>query len=190
MRAQELRDTVSSFVRQPADRLKQHPCRRKDVIQQWFFAWPRQHVPRTHHLVAYAASITAPPSPSRSKKATSRWKRTDVGQIFTAQALPSVPISVPVLLPAREAEAEQEMLMPLPRDVENLADDPQLQNPLQRLERMSTGWFGVRFCTVTWRYLQTPYKLVFGENFLCTCSRCGSTLLCRTTLFGFQKESS
>lgn len=33
--------------------------------------------------------------------------------------------------------------MPLPRDVENLADDPNLQNPLQRSERMSTSWFGV-----------------------------------------------
>lgn len=34
--------------------------------------------------------------------------------------------------------------MPLPRDVENLADDPGLHNPLERSERMSTGWFGVR----------------------------------------------
>lgn len=39
---------------------------------------------------------------------------------------------------------EEQPLVPLPRDVENLADDPRLQNPLQRLERLSTGWFGVR----------------------------------------------
>lgn len=35
------------------------------------------------------------------------------------------------------------MLLPLPKDVENLADDPQLHNPLKRSERMGTGWFGV-----------------------------------------------
>jgi len=39
--------------------------------------------------------------------------------------------------------AEEEELKPLPRNVENLADDPSLQNPLERLERMGTGWFGV-----------------------------------------------
>lgn len=32
---------------------------------------------------------------------------------------------------------------PLPRAVENAADDPSLHNPLQRMERLSTGWFGV-----------------------------------------------
>jgi HAD superfamily hydrolase (TIGR01509 family) len=44
-------------------------------------------------------------------------------------------------VPVREAEVE--MLMPLPKDVENLADDPHLHNPLKRSERMGTGWFGV-----------------------------------------------
>ena len=47
-------------------------------------------------------------------------------------------------VPVRELKPlEEEALLPLPKDVENLADDPQLQNPLQRSERMSTGWFGV-----------------------------------------------
>lgn len=32
---------------------------------------------------------------------------------------------------------------PLPRAVENAADDPSLHNPLQRMERLGTGWFGV-----------------------------------------------
>ena len=34
-------------------------------------------------------------------------------------------------------------LKPLPRAVENIADDPSLHNPLQRLHRLGTGWFGV-----------------------------------------------
>lgn len=39
--------------------------------------------------------------------------------------------------------AEKEALKPLPRNMENIADDPSLGNPLQRMERMGTGWFGV-----------------------------------------------
>lgn len=34
-------------------------------------------------------------------------------------------------------------LKSLPRTVENLADDPKLANPLQRHQRLSTGWMGV-----------------------------------------------
>jgi beta-phosphoglucomutase-like phosphatase (HAD superfamily) len=34
-------------------------------------------------------------------------------------------------------------LVPLPRAVEGLSDDPNLHNPLQRQERLGTGWFGV-----------------------------------------------
>ena len=34
-------------------------------------------------------------------------------------------------------------LKPLPRKVEGLVDDPRLHNPLQRLERLGTGWMGV-----------------------------------------------
>lgn len=36
----------------------------------------------------------------------------------------------------------QTFLQPLP-PMENVADDPTLHNPLQRQERLSTGWFGV-----------------------------------------------
>lgn len=48
-------------------------------------------------------------------------------------------------VPIREVprSEEEQSLLPMPRDVENLADDPQLHNPLQRSERLSTGWFGV-----------------------------------------------
>ena len=63
-----------------------------------------------------------------------------------ANSLPAPTISIPALVPVKEvkaSETEEEILLPLPRDVENLADDPQLHNPLQRSERMSTGWFGV-----------------------------------------------
>lgn len=38
---------------------------------------------------------------------------------------------------------EKEALKPLPRNVENIADDPSLGNPLERMQRMGTGWFGV-----------------------------------------------
>ena len=34
-------------------------------------------------------------------------------------------------------------LKPLPRAVENVADDPSLHNPLQRLHRLGPGWMGV-----------------------------------------------
>lgn len=35
------------------------------------------------------------------------------------------------------------VLKPLPRAVENIADDPSLHNPLQRLHRLGPGWMGV-----------------------------------------------
>jgi len=37
---------------------------------------------------------------------------------------------------------EKEALKPVPRNVENIADDPTLGNPLERMHRMGTGWFG------------------------------------------------
>lgn len=36
-------------------------------------------------------------------------------------------------------------LKPLPRDVEGVADDVNLANPLQRMERLGTAWFGTIF---------------------------------------------
>ncbi len=51
----------------------------------------------------------------------------------------------PVAVPARVLETlhDQEALLPMPRSVEGLVDDPSIHNPLQRSERLSTGWFGV-----------------------------------------------
>jgi HAD superfamily hydrolase (TIGR01509 family) len=43
------------------------------------------------------------------------------------------------------AVAEGDHTRPLPRDVENRADDPSLNNPLKRMERLGTGWMGVIF---------------------------------------------
>ena len=48
--------------------------------------------------------------------------------------------------PASVPEHAQDVaisLKPLPRAVENIADDPSLHNPLQRLHRLGPGWFGV-----------------------------------------------
>ena len=46
-------------------------------------------------------------------------------------------------VPATVIEKTESLALPLPRAVENVADDPLLHNPLQRMERLSTGWFGV-----------------------------------------------
>lgn len=51
--------------------------------------------------------------------------------------------AVPVAVPAAVILKEQSVALPLPRAVESAVDDPLLHNPLQRLERCSTGWFGV-----------------------------------------------
>lgn len=50
----------------------------------------------------------------------------------------AVPASVP-----ESANETAISLKPLPRAVENVADDPSLHNPLQRLHRLGPGWFGV-----------------------------------------------
>lgn len=46
---------------------------------------------------------------------------------------------------AMSAVSEGDHTKPLPRDVENRADDPSLKNPLKRMERLGTGWMGVIF---------------------------------------------
>lgn len=56
----------------------------------------------------------------------------------SSQAAPSLAV-VEVAAPA----PTETLLKPLPRAVENIADDANLRNPLARMERLSTGWFGV-----------------------------------------------
>lgn len=57
---------------------------------------------------------------------------------------------IPSVVSATEEKAlsvvtEEDHTKPLPRDVENRADDPSLNNPLKRMERLGTGWMGVIF---------------------------------------------
>lgn len=45
---------------------------------------------------------------------------------------------------AAVADAQEDAVaLPLPRTVESVADNPLLHNPLQRMERLGTNWFGV-----------------------------------------------
>lgn len=55
--------------------------------------------------------------------------------------LPARFSAVPVAAPVPEQAAE--VALPLPTAVESAADDPLLHNPLQRMQRMGTGWFGL-----------------------------------------------
>ena len=63
-------------------------------------------------------------------------RRTSV-RIVSYTALTSYPI------PLREDGPAPATLRPIPKKVEGLVDDPSLHNPLQRLERLGTGWMGV-----------------------------------------------
>ena len=56
-------------------------------------------------------------------------------------SLAALPISLPV---DSSRSRSSGTLKPLPRDVENVADDPSLHNPLARMQRLGTGWMGVR----------------------------------------------
>ena len=58
-----------------------------------------------------------------------------------AASLAALPISLPV---KSSGSGSSGALKPLPRDVENVADDPSLHNPLARMQRLGTGWMGVR----------------------------------------------
>ena len=66
--------------------------------------------------------------------------RRKTAQSFAA-SYAAVPASIP--MSTGEDDALKIQLKPLPRNVENVADDPSLHNPLARLERLGTGWFGV-----------------------------------------------
>lgn len=56
-------------------------------------------------------------------------------------SLAALPISLPVDSGSSRSSGA---LKPLPRNVENVADDPSLHNPLARMQRLGTGWMGVR----------------------------------------------
>jgi HAD superfamily hydrolase (TIGR01509 family) len=103
---------------------------------------------------AEAKATSSPPPPTRYY-ATDRRRRgpkvpgkgggEEVEEEFSSPSSPSfapprekVGIALPLFNDAPKA-------MELPRAVESPADDPTLANPLQRLNRMSTGWMGVGF---------------------------------------------
>mmetsp|Transcript_43742 Transcript_43742/g.109746 ORF Transcript_43742/g.109746 Transcript_43742/m.109746 type:complete len:380 (+) Transcript_43742:451-1590(+) len=50
---------------------------------------------------------------------------------------------LPNALPPTAERSADQPARPLPRDVENVADDPNLANPLLRHQRLSTAWMGV-----------------------------------------------
>ena len=58
------------------------------------------------------------------------------------QRSPVICFAVPASVP-ESASDRAVTLKPLPRAVENVADDPSLHNPLQRLHRLGPGWMGV-----------------------------------------------
>jgi hypothetical protein len=90
--------------------------------------------------------LSSSPSTSRSSmlsprclphRCSSRGAR----RVILARFAPTQSTSVPAHV--LENLHDQEILLPLPRSVEGVADDPSIHNPLQRQERLSTGWFGV-----------------------------------------------
>lgn len=87
-----------------------------------------------------AAVLAAPPpaaSPSlqTAQRRSAPVARSAGGSTSSLVSMPAVKLS--------EQLKEMEELRPLPRNVEGVADDPSVHNPLQRHERLGTGWFGV-----------------------------------------------
>ncbi|KAI8470763.1 MAG: HAD-like domain-containing protein [Monoraphidium minutum] len=75
----------------------------------------------------------APPRPPRRPRAS-----------ILARFSAAVPAPVAAPGPGGSGGAgAAEIALPLPRAVESAADDPLLHNPLERMERLGTGWFGV-----------------------------------------------
>ncbi len=72
-------------------------------------------------------------------------------------------------------KTEEVALLPLPRNLENPADDVTLANPLQRMERLSTGWFGVIMVSPGWPrglspWPDTCFREKHSENLSFMCS--------------------
>ena len=93
-----------------------------------------------------SSTIVGAPYPHfRFSSALSGFKLPQVNN-HVADSHRSQPKLVCFAVPASVPESANETgisLKPLPRAVENVADDPSLHNPLQRLHRLGPGWFGV-----------------------------------------------
>ena len=92
--------------------------------------------------------------------------RRKTAQSFAA-SYAAVPASIP--MPTGADDAVDVQLKPLPRNVESVADDPSLHNPLARLERLGTGWFGVSLSYLALLDLR-PLALRAFNVWICNCS--------------------
>lgn len=81
--------------------------------------------------------------PSTAVKVSGLDQQVDLASDFDPVYTESLAFSFVPAFPRTPALEAAELLEPLPRRVENPADDARLANPLLRLERMGTGWFGV-----------------------------------------------
>ncbi len=91
----------------------------------------------------------ASPLTAQSQHSSSRLLRLACGAFATPASLPRDSVDFPsgtafsylpdVSLVGTSAGASP---LPLPRAVEGAVDDPRLHNPLQRQERLGTGWMG------------------------------------------------
>ena len=118
----------------------------------------RRERPRSAEAAAASAvDVTSPPPPPPTRYyATTDWRRglpkrpgkgggEEAEEEFSSSPPPSFSPpreKVGIALPLFSVDDEPKALE-LPRAVESPADDPTLANPLQRLNRMSTGWMGV-----------------------------------------------
>eukprot|EP00798_Chlamydomonas_sp_ICE-L_P013972 gene13972-19915_t len=93
-------------------------------------ALPSDKVSRkTVSLVRYASSL------SRTPQEASRVGNTRITVCFSSLVTANVVEKL--------KDQEQEALLPMDLDVEGIADDPSVHNPLVRMNRLGTGWFGV-----------------------------------------------
>lgn len=93
-------------------------------------------------------SLTTPGCPYPHPRFSTALSGVKLPQAFASPANShrSQPKYVCFAVPASVPESANDVairLKPLPRAVENVADDPTLHNPLQRLHRLGPGWFGV-----------------------------------------------
>ena len=124
--------TRAPLLRQPSPLGRPALAFRPSAPQAWLAR-------RGERLAAAALQEVAPPP----------WEYGDGGIFADPEAEPgeygygSSPRGPPS--PSSSSSSTATGLRPLPRDVEGVADDASLGNPLQRMERLGTAWFGTIF---------------------------------------------
>ncbi|KAI8468726.1 MAG: HAD-like domain-containing protein [Monoraphidium minutum] len=119
-------------------------------------AGPRRPARQLMHAVRPRASLgsvlTAPPRPPRELAAPPAAARHPAPALAAPRAAPHAPhpprgvaahYRVPAHVAAELRPDELAAALPLPRAVESAADDPLLHNPLERMARLGTNWFGL-----------------------------------------------